>query len=122
MSDKRKSVAIVNTCTPFSSAKAKESMDVALIYGSFEQPTHLFFQGDGVFQLIDQQQPEIINVKNFLKTFAAFEFYDLNDVYVCQQSLTERGLKTDFHISNVQVLNFDEFSERLHQHDVVLKF
>ncbi|GAA5144019.1 sulfurtransferase complex subunit TusC [Thalassotalea piscium] len=122
MSVKSKTVAIVNTKAPFAKTIAKEALDVALIYGSYEQETSLFFQGDGVYQLISGQQPEIINVKNFLKTFSAFEFYDLEKVYICQQSLADRNIKADFHIGNVNVITTHEFSRLLHQHDVLLTF
>ena len=117
-----KSIAILNTCPPFAQATAKEALDVALIYGSYEQSTHLFYQGDGVYQLISQQQPELITTKDFLKTFSAFEFYELDHVYVCQQSLAERGLQENFHIENVIVLPPNEFALMLKQHNVILTF
>ena len=122
MSSSSKKIAIVNTKAPFARAEAKEALDVALIFGSYEQPTSLFFQGDGVYQLVNNQQPELINAKDFLKTFSAFEFYDLENIYVCQASLTERNIINDFHINNVQVLMPDEFSSLLHQHNVILTF
>ncbi|XQW86813.1 sulfurtransferase complex subunit TusC [Thalassotalea piscium] len=117
-----KTIAILNTKAPFARATAKEALDVALIFGSYEQATSLFFQGDGVYQLMDKQQPEHINCKDFLKTFAAFEFYDLENIYVCQQSLNERKLSHDFHIDNVNILSVDDFSSRLRQHSVILTF
>ncbi len=115
-------VAILNTVAPFSSATAKESLDVALIFGSYEQAPVLFFQGDGVFQLIDQQSPEGISVKNFLKTFSAFEFYDIEDVYVCQQSLQVRNLTPQFHLENTVVLPRNEFIAKLNAHNIIFKF
>ena len=69
MATLNKKVAILNTKAPFAHATAKEALDVALIYGSYEQETSLFYQGDGVYQLVNEQQPELINAKNFLKTF-----------------------------------------------------
>jgi len=122
MENMNKSIAILSTSAPFSQSNAKEAMDVALIFGSYEQNTHLFFQGDGVYQLMAEQQPEKINVKNFLKTFSAFHFYDLDNVYVCKNSLEERSLLENFHIENVQVLNVNEFSQALHQHQTILNF
>ena len=115
-------IAILNTKAPFSTAHAKEALDVALIFGSYEQPTSLFFQGDGVFQLFKDQSPEDIQAKNFLKTFSAFEFYDLDTIYVCQKSLEERQFTTDFHIDGVTIVSSQKFSELLHHHDVVLTF
>jgi tRNA 2-thiouridine synthesizing protein C len=122
MTNLNKSIAILNTKAPFAQSNAKESIDVALIFGTYEQNTHLFFQGDGVYQLLNKQTPDNISIKDFLKTFSAFEFYDLNNIYVCQRSLTERKLLADFHISNVQVLSNEDFTTALHQHSVILNF
>lgn len=117
-----KSIAILNTTAPFSTAKAKESLDVALIFGSYEQAPALFFQGDGVWQLINNQTAEAIHSKDFLKTFSAFEFYDIENIYVCQNSLEQRLLSSIFHIDNVTVLAVNEFSEQLKKHDTIFKF
>lgn len=120
-----KTIAIVNTQAPFSNAAGKEALDAALIFGSFEQAPSLFFLGDGVFQLIGQQNADAIDMKDYLKTFAALEFYDIDNIYLCQQSLAERNLSVrpdNFHIDNVQVLDVNEFSQRLHQHQVIYRF
>jgi len=119
---KKKSIAIINTSAPFAQPHAKDALDISLIMGSYEQDTHLFFIGDGVWQLVDKQQPEIISIKNFLKTFSAFEFYDLNNVYICESSLEDRGLDISFHIENVKVLSPSELSKRLHLLDTILTF
>jgi len=117
-----KLTAILNAKAPYSSVAGKDALDIALIFGSFEQPTSLFFQGDGVWQLVKGQDGAIISVKDYLKTFAAFEFYDLENIYVCQESLIERGLTADFHIEQVQVLARDEFADKLATHHTVLRF
>ncbi|MFT5813991.1 MAG: tRNA 2-thiouridine synthesizing protein C [Psychroserpens sp.] len=117
-----KTIAIINTQAPFSSSGGKEALDTALIFGSYEQPTSLFFLGDGVFQVIGDQNASTIDIKDYLKTFSALEFYDIENIYVCQQSLVERNLLEYFHISNIQVLSNEAFSQRLHQHNVIYRF
>jgi len=122
MSQTDKSVAIINASAPFSQANAKDSLDVALIFGAYEQTVSLYFQGDGVYQLIAEQQPESIQQKDFLKTFAALEFYDIDNIYICQNSLEQRNLPAKFCIDNVQVLDCDEFGMSLLQHQTILRF
>lgn len=117
-----KVLALINSKAPFASSYGKDSLDVALIFASFEQGVSLFFQGDGVYQLIAEQDGRLISVKDYLKTFAAFEFYDIEDIYVCQQSLIERGLAENFHIENVQVLSTNDFVLNLMQHKHILRF
>jgi tRNA 2-thiouridine synthesizing protein C len=119
----QKMVAILNSKAPFSSTNGKDALDLALIFGSYEQVTSLFFQGDGVWQLIDNQDATLIQSKDYLKTFPALEFYDIDNIYLCQHSLNERGLTdSQFTIDNVIVLNKLKFSERLHQHNVLFRF
>ena len=117
-----RTVAILNTEAPFSSATGKESLDTALIFGSYEQAISLFFIGDGVFQVIGDQNATEIEIKDYLKTFSALGFYDIENIYVCRESLTERNLPENFHISNIQVLSNKDFSQRLHQHNVIFRF
>jgi tRNA 2-thiouridine synthesizing protein C len=117
-----KSLALLNSKAPFANSAGKDSLDIALIFGSFEQAVSLFFQGDGVWQLISGQDGNIISVKDYLKTFAAFEFYDIENVYVSEKSLQERNLMDDFHIDEVQVLSSIEFAEKLSSHQTILRF
>ncbi|WP_076417948.1 sulfurtransferase complex subunit TusC [Colwellia sp. UCD-KL20] len=121
MSESCKKIAILNASSTINQA-SKEALDAALIYGSYEQSTSLFFQGEGVRQLISHQQLETVHVKDYLKTMAALEFYDIDNIYVCKASMIERGLVEDFHVDNVQVLSSDDFSDKLHQHNVILRF
>ena len=101
---------------------SKEALDAALIFGSYEQPTSLFFQGEGVRQLVNNQHLETVKIKDYLKTMAALAFYDIENIYLCKQSLEDRGLAENFHLDNVQVLSVNAFSDQLHQHHVILRF
>lgn len=116
------SIAIINSKAPFASNHGKDALDIAMIFGSYEQEVSLFFQGDGVFQLIKGQNGELLKIKDYLKTFSAFEFYDIENIYVCQQSLIERGLSERFHIDGVQLLSLAEFRETLNQAKAVFRF
>ncbi|NQZ83836.1 MAG: sulfurtransferase complex subunit TusC [Colwellia sp.] len=122
MINKKQSIAILNSTAPFASTNGKDALDLALIFGSYEQNTSLFFQGDGVYQLVKKQSPDKISTKDYLKTFAAFEFYDIKHIYVCAASLDQRALSDDFHIDNVTVLTTSEFSKELHARKIILRF
>lgn len=118
-----KTLAILNRSTPFGAANAKESLDVALIMGSYEHPVYLYFQGEAIWQLVDKQKPELISAKNFLKTFAALEFYDIDTIYVNETSMEQLGFTTtDLHVDNVTLLSDAQFSHSLKQHKTILVF
>ncbi|MGJ8692586.1 MAG: sulfurtransferase complex subunit TusC [Thalassotalea sp.] len=117
-----KNIAIVNSKVPFANNAGKDALDLALIFGSYEQNVSLFFHDEGVWQLINNQQPEQISQKDYLKTFAAFELYDIDHVYVCRSSLSTRSLNESFHIDDVTVLNEADFYQKLLSHDVIFRF
>ena len=117
-----KTVAIVNNHSPFSHLHGKEALDMALIFGAYEQTVSMFFIGDGVFQLQDQQNPQLINSKDYLKTFAALPFYDVEQLYVCQESLQQRQITQLLNLDNLTVLSATDLAKTLHQHDVIFRF
>ncbi len=114
--------AIINTSAPFDRLKGKESLDAALILASYEMDVSLFFIGNGVYQTQANQQAESIAHKDYLATFKALEFYDIEDIYLCQDSLTERGLATDSVFDDAQYLSAEQIKALLPQFDVVLTF
>jgi len=116
------SVAVLNAHSSFNGSYGKDALDVALIFGSYEQEVSLFFQGEGVRQLVSAQNASLIDAKDYLATFSALEFYDVENIYVCLTSLKQRNLAVDFHINNVNVLAEQEFSEKLRQHRTILRF
>ncbi|GAA0344939.1 sulfurtransferase complex subunit TusC [Bowmanella denitrificans] len=116
------SIAIINRHAPHGSSHGQEALDLALVAGSFGQQVGLFFIGDGVFQLLRQQQPETILRKNYSKTFAALEFYDINTIIVCQDSLKERGLGEDDLSVAVELLSPTALTTRLKQFQHIVSF
>ncbi len=115
-------IAIINSKAPYSQTSGKDALDISLVFASFEQKVSLFFQGDGVFQLIKGQDGSVIGQKDYLKTFAAFEFYDIENIYICQKSLIERGLLNNFNVEQFLVLSRDDFATRLAFNKTILRF
>ncbi|NMP32323.1 sulfurtransferase complex subunit TusC [Thalassotalea sp. M1531] len=116
------SLAIITTQAPYSSASGKDALDMALIFGSYEQDIALFFIGDGVWQLIDKANGELLQVKDYLKTFSALPFYDVEDVFICEQSLKDRGIEGPLNIQSAQTLSKQTLIETLKQYKAVLRF
>ena len=117
-----KKIAVINASAPYGNNAGKDALDLALIFGSYEQAISLFFHNDGVWQLINGQQPQVIQQKDYLKTFSAFDLYDIQHVYVAQESLDERGLSVNFHIPNVTVLTQQAFNDELAKHQTIFRF
>ena len=90
-----KKFVYVNRKAPYGTVYALESLEVVLIAAAFEQEVQLIFMDDGVYQLTKDQTTDGIGMKNFSKTYAALGDYDVNQIYVCNDSLAERGLTAD---------------------------
>ncbi len=115
MSETKKFV-YVNRKAPYGTVYALESLEVVLIGAAFEQEVQLVFIDDGVYQLTKGQSTEGVGMKNFSKTYAALGDYEVNQIYVDEQSLKDRGLTMD----DLQALTYededDDYAEKSSMH------
>ncbi|WP_088328416.1 sulfurtransferase complex subunit TusC [Lacimicrobium sp. SS2-24] len=116
------SLAILNRQPPHGSGHGQEALDLALVAGTFGQQVTLFFIDDGVYQLLSNQKPEKIGRKNYSKTFAALEFYDVSEPVVCADSLACRGISSTSLCIDVNIQPRTEWLAMLAQCDHVVTF
>ncbi|WP_455218457.1 sulfurtransferase complex subunit TusC [Kaarinaea lacus] len=135
MSDVKKFL-YVNRKAPYGTIYALESLEVVLIGAAFEQDVSLAFLDDGVFQLARGQETTDVGMKNFSPTYNALGDYDVNKIYVEQESLDARGLTLDDLMplkyededddwaekDSIKVVSAAELAEIMDQSDVVLSF
>jgi tRNA 2-thiouridine synthesizing protein C len=112
----------VNRKAPYGTIYALESLEVVLIGAAFEQDVTLAFVGDGVYQLAKGQDPKGLEVKNFSPAFRALEDYDVNKLYVDEESLRARGLTAQDLVVPVEVVSAERMAEIMESQDVVLSF
>jgi tRNA 2-thiouridine synthesizing protein C len=79
--DKR-SVLVVLRHSPYGASLAKAAVDVALAAAAFDQPVDVLFCGDGVLQLLPDQDSRAVGKKNIGRQLASLPLYDINRVYV----------------------------------------
>jgi tRNA 2-thiouridine synthesizing protein C len=116
------SIAIINQSAPYGTSHASESLDLAMIAGTFGQEISLFFIGDGVFQLLREQNPEIKGVKNLSKVMKSLVFFEVDKLYVCEHSMHERGLTQDNLCVSAVPLTQTTISEHLSSHSRIMVF
>jgi tRNA 2-thiouridine synthesizing protein C len=115
-------IAILNKSAPYGTVNGQESLDMALAMSNFGQAVSLFFIEDGVLQLRKQQTSDKIHHKAYHKTFAALTFYDIDNIYVCQQSLLERNLTATDLLISVTLIEPDQLTTLIHKHAQVMVF
>ena len=78
----KKSLLVVIRHSPYGSSLAKAALDVALAAAAFEQSVKLLFLGDGVLQLLPDQDSHAAGAKNIGRQLASLPLYDIDTVYV----------------------------------------
>jgi tRNA 2-thiouridine synthesizing protein C len=116
------SIAIINKSAPYGSSNGQESLDMAMAMSNFAQDVSVFFIEDGVLQLLLSQDPAAIDAKAYHKTFKALEFYDIENIYVCSQSLAQRGIQRSQLCIPVTLIEHDDLSSLLASQQHVMSF
>lgn len=117
-----KPLGFVFRTVPHGVTAGREGLDAVLATSAYSEDLHLFFIGDGVFQLLKNQQPKTILSRDYIATFKMLALYDIENIFVCQQSLAERGITEDDMLIDVSVLSPDALTERLQTCQRVLSF
>lgn len=118
-----KRVAFVFKSAPHGSAAGREGLDALLATSALTEDIGVFFVGDGIMQLVPEQQPAQILARDYIATFRVLPLYDIEQCYLCAASVRERGFSPE----NAWVLDAiplepEALCEILHQFDVVLTF
>lgn len=117
-----KRILIICRSAPYSSARAREALDVALVGATYDQTIHLLYMADGVLQLLTNQQAAAISQKNTGAMLSALELYGIDRVYVQASALQQRGLGAAELILAADVLDDSAIARLIRQHDCVLSF
>ncbi len=108
--------------SPYGNIIAKEALDAILASSAYGQTLSILFIDDGVFQLNHAQLPEKNQQKNVHKILSAFTLYDIDQLFVCEQSLHQRGLSDKNITIPVSVLTAPQVQELMSTQDHLLSF
>lgn len=118
----KKHILIVNQSAPYSTGNAKESLDVALSAGTFDQSISILFTGDACYQLLADQAPETIHSKNLLNMFKALPIYGIETLLVDKQSLHDRNINHLTENLPISLVSKQEVRELYQKASAVLRF
>lgn len=91
----RKSMLLVIRHSPYGSSLAKAALDAALAAAAFEQEVDLLFMGDGVLQLLPEQDSSGLGRKNIGRQWASLPLYDINIVNVDAEAAARYNIELD---------------------------
>ena len=114
-------ILFINRRAPHGTHYSKEQLQMAMVFGAFEQQVSLLFMDEGVYALADRQQTEAIGFENYARAYASLEkFYDIDRIYVEQSSLDQRGLSESELMVPVQRLDTAQIRQLLQDQDFIL--
>ena len=108
--------------SPYGSSLARASLDVALAAAAFDQPVTLLFAGDGVLQLLPEQDTHARGVKNIGCLLASLPLYGIEQVYVDAQAVAHYQFALDTAPLKAVPLDSGQISEMFRNHDQLLGF
>lgn len=117
-----KKIGFVFSSAPHGSASGREGLDAVLSTSNYSEELVLFFVGDGVMQLLAGQTPGDILCRDYISTFKMLSLCDVKEVYVCAESLAERGLSEQPLIISADKVMPQDIAALLAQCSKVLQF
>jgi len=118
-----KKILFISRHAPYGSSLAKDALDAILAASAYDQQLSLLFMDDGVFQLLKNQASNEIAQKSFAAILPALSLYEINAVYVHEESLKKRQLTlNELVLDSVQLIDSPAISSLLAQQDQLLSF
>ena len=115
-------IGFVFQSSPHSTTKGREGLDAILAASAYSEDIHIFFIGDGVLQLLENQQPEKVLSRDYIAGFKMLALNDLEEIFVCNTALLNRGIKKSHLLIDVDVISNQQINEQLSQCDQVMVF
>jgi len=119
----RKSTLFIFASSPQSGTAARDGIDTLLAYAAFDQPVAVLFHGEGIWQLLPQQHPELAGKKSVYKSLMALPMYDVTQIFIHRGSVTQRGItQSALVIDNAHYIDDEQMRALLRQYSQVLRF
>ncbi|WP_343128149.1 sulfurtransferase complex subunit TusC [Buchnera aphidicola (Takecallis taiwana)] len=118
-----KKIAIIFSHAPYGKTLGQEGLNLALSMSCYTENIGIFFIGDGVFQILKYQQPNFILSKSYFISFKIFIANNINNFYLCYDSLLQRGLyKNVDYVLKLNICSFIKIRKKIKKFDFILNF
>ena len=117
-------LAFLFRTAPHGNAISREGLDALLAATAFcdEEEIGVFFIGDGVLNVLDGQNPELLLQKDFIRTFKLLDLYDIEQRFVCADSLDQYHLQPEQLIICAEKIDRTPLINKLSQAEKVFTF
>ena len=112
----------IHSTAPHGTINAQEALDAVLMGSAFTTCTLLFIN-EGVLQLVRDQSPTTLGLKNFSLTFGALNDYGVTGIYCRKDSMEKYQLAiSDLVIDGVVLVDDEGARNLIDTHNKVLNF
>lgn len=117
-------LAFLFRTAPHGNAISREGLDAVLASTAFcdEEEIGVFFIDDGVLNLLDGQNPGLLLQKDFIRTFKLLDLYDIEQRFVCTDSLDRYNLQIEQLIISAEKIDRTSLINKLSQAEKVFTF
>ncbi|TGZ99772.1 sulfurtransferase complex subunit TusC [Rodentibacter pneumotropicus] len=117
-------IAFLFRSAPHGTSSAREGLDALLAATAFcdEDDIGAFFIDDGVLNLLNGQQPERLLQKDFIRTFKLLDLYNIEQRFICRDSLEKFGIVEDNLIVSAKKIDRTLLFAKLNQAEKLLTF
>ena len=117
-------LAFLFRTAPHGNAISREGLDALLAATAFcdEEEIGVFFIDDGVLNLLNGQNPELLLQKDFIRTFKLLDLYDIEQRFICADSLDQYNLQTEQLIISAEKIDRTSLINKLSQAEKVCTF
>lgn len=113
-------ILVLQQHSPFNSSHGREALDLILALAAVEYSVKVVFRGDAVYQLLATTEQADFKLKAYPRSFKLFSLYDVEQVYVCETSLSTRGIAAEQLAYSAKILTQDALVKLISaQHQVV---
>ncbi|TNF69959.1 MAG: sulfurtransferase complex subunit TusC [Gammaproteobacteria bacterium] len=116
-----KVLSVIIRSTPYQNYLA-EIQDLILAQSAFFDHLNILFIHQGVLQLINQQNPPKLTHKNFSNIYKTFRLYDIDSIYVDEQSLKQFNLQSNQLLLDSKIIANAEVKQILDQSNFILNY
>lgn len=114
------SLIVIFTQPPYGNQSVTDGLEFVLASTNYGHDTAVLFTGMSVYQLLKNQQ--VSDQKNHLKQLNVLPFYDVESIYVCQNSLEQLGYSVEELALCAEPLNAIQVQELLTNSDHTVTF
>ncbi len=116
-----KRVLAVNRRPPYGTSHAAELLELVLMIGAFDQKVSILFIDDGIYQLMRNQNPQVLGQQKLSSAFNVLSQYGVDNVLVDGESLHSRNVKADDLDIPVTIISTNELADLFLSQDVLIE-